>query len=173
MRYFVILAVLLLTSLLAFAAAPVMPVVNNDIINYSVSPNTIAVNGSGFKPSTTAPIVLFNNVTLTLVSSSNTDIVANLPTGTQAGSYRLRITNSQGNAYEFDVTYGAVGPQGPIGPQGPMGPTGPTGPSRPPGASRSSGTPRTSTPRSNLGNSRKRYERLRLYWNLHPSLASG
>ena len=58
--------------------------------------------------------------------------MANLPT-TQAGDYRLRVTNSQGNLYEFAVTYGAVGPQGPIGPQGPTGATGPAGPQGPRG----------------------------------------
>lgn len=57
-------AVLQLSALFAAAAAPVVPVVNNSTINYSLSPNQITVNGSGFKPSSTAPTVLFNNVSL-------------------------------------------------------------------------------------------------------------
>lgn len=137
MRHFVFnAAVLLLSSLFAAAATPV---VNNSVINYSVSPNQITINGSGFQPQSAAPTVLFNNVTLTLGSFSNAQVVANLPTGTSAGSYRLRITNSQGNYYEFDVTYGAVGPQGPMGPQGLTGATGLTGPVGPTGPTGSTG----------------------------------
>src|SRR5207237_5921182 len=84
-------------------------------INYSISPNQITINGSGFSPQGRVPTVSFNNVPLILVSFSDVQIIANLPSGTQAASYRLRVTNSQGNSYEFDVTYGAVGPQGPPG----------------------------------------------------------
>jgi len=129
MRHFPLLApFVLVASLLATAATPV---VNNSIINYGT--NQITVNGSGFAPDSSAPKVLFNSVTLTLVSFTNAQIVASLPTGTSAGSYRLRITNSEQNSYEFDVTYGAVGPQGPIGPQGQQGPSGPQGPGGPAG----------------------------------------
>jgi Collagen triple helix repeat (20 copies) len=79
--------------------------------------------------------VLFNNINVApLVSSSNSQIVAQLPSATVPGTYRLRITNSQGNSYEFDVTYGAVGPQGPIGPQGLTGAAGAQGPPGPTGA---------------------------------------
>jgi hypothetical protein len=116
-------------------AAPTVPVVNNSVINYGVTPSQITINGSGFSTASTAPTVLFNNVNLApLVSFSNLQIIAHLPAGTAAGTYRLRITNSQGNAYEFDVTYGAVGPQGAIGPPGPAGPTGPMGLPGAPGA---------------------------------------
>ena len=127
MRHFTIAtAVLLLASLFAAGSTPV---VDNTTINYGVNPSQITIRGSGFSPKGIAPAVLFNNVSLApLVSSTDLSIVANLPTGTQSASYRLRITNSQGNSYEFDVTYGAVGPQGPIGPQGSTGATGPTGP---------------------------------------------
>jgi len=124
-------AILLFTSVFAAAATPV---VNNSAINYTLSPNQITINGSGFSPQGKAPAVLFNNVTLTVLSFTDTQIVANLPSGTQAASYRVRTTNSQGNFYEFDVTYGAVGPQGPIGPQGLMGAIGPAGPQGPIGA---------------------------------------
>ncbi|MFY9561698.1 MAG: LamG-like jellyroll fold domain-containing protein [Terriglobales bacterium] len=124
-------AVLLLSSL--FAAASV-PVVNNSSINYTAQ--QITINGSGFSPKGTAPTVLFNNIVIPPLSFSDLQVVAPVPSGTVAGSYRLRITNSQGNFYEFDVTYGAVGPQGPIGPQGatgPMGPAGAAGPAGPQG----------------------------------------
>jgi hypothetical protein len=129
MGYFVLVGILLMSSF-AIAVSPVMPIVNNSTIDYGL--NRITINGSGFRPATAAPTVQFNNANLILVSSTNTQIVANLTT-TQAGDYRLRVTNSQGNFYEFAVTYGAVGPQGPIGPQGPTGATGPAGPTGPQG----------------------------------------
>jgi hypothetical protein len=132
MRHFTFTAAVLL-FVSSFAAAAT-PVVNSSVINYSAAPNQITIAGSGFSPQGKTPTVLFNNVNLTVVSFSDTQIVANLPTGTQAASYRLRVTNSQGNFYEFDVTYGAVGPQGPMGPQGATGPAGPQGPTGATGA---------------------------------------
>ena len=80
-----------------------------------------------------------------------------MPAGTQAGSYRLKITNSQGNFYEFDVTYGAVGPQGPIGftgpqgPQGPQGATGATGAAGPAGATGATGPTGAQGPQGTQG----------------------
>ncbi len=139
MRYIVPSAFLLLSSLFATAASPVIPVVNNSTIDYGLNPNRITINGSGFRPSSAAPTVLFNNVNLTIISSSNTQVVANLPASTQAGTYRVRVTNSQSNFYESGVTYGAVGPQGPIGPQGPQGTTGSTGSTGPQGPTGATG----------------------------------
>src|SRR5262249_15048401 len=80
-----------------------------------------------------------NNTNLTILSFSDSQVVAALPAGTQPGSYRLRITTSQGNFYEFDVTYGAVGPQGPMGLIGPTGATGPAGSQGPTGATGATG----------------------------------
>jgi hypothetical protein len=48
---------LLLSSLFAVAATPL---VNNSSINYSLSPNQITINGSGFSPQGRSPTVLFN-----------------------------------------------------------------------------------------------------------------
>ena len=135
MRYFVLLFVLLLSS--AHALAAPVPVVNSATINYIT--NQITINGQNFSAGI-APIVLFNGADLApLVSFTNLKIVANLPLSTPAGTYRLRVTNSAGNAYEFDATFGAVGPQGPIGPQGPVGVTGPAGPSGPAGPTGATG----------------------------------
>lgn len=122
------LALLSIGSLFTLAANAVptpTPTVNSATINYTS--NQIAVAGSGFKPAATAPTVAFNAVNLTLVSSNDTSIVATLPSGTQAGTYKLRVTNSGGNFYEFDVSYGANGPQGPQGVQGVQGVQGPQG----------------------------------------------
>jgi hypothetical protein len=82
---------LLLSSLFAVAATPL---VNNSSINYSLSPNQITINGSGFSPQGRSPTVLFNNATLSLVSFTDLQIVAGLPSGTSAGTYRLRVINS-------------------------------------------------------------------------------
>ena len=134
-RFNSVLAVIFWLSALSFAAPPVNPVVNSTTINYEVSPNQITISGSGFDPQGKAPALLFNNISIApMASFSDSQVIANLPNGAQGGSYRLRITNSQGYFYEFDVTYGAVGPQGPIGPQGSAGTTGATGPQGPSGA---------------------------------------
>ena len=102
-------AVLFLSALFVFAAPPATPLVNNTSINYPA--NQISISGLDFSPTGKAPIVLFNAITMTLASFTNTAIVANLPSGTAAGTYRLRITSSAGTFYEFDVSFGANGPQ--------------------------------------------------------------
>jgi hypothetical protein len=52
---------------------------------------------------------------LTLVSYSSTQIVADLPTGLAAGTYRLAVNSGSAMPGAFDVAYGAVAPQGPAG----------------------------------------------------------
>lgn len=90
----------------------------------------------------TAPQVALGGTALPVSSYAPTAVVANLPTGTLPGSYRLVLTNADGMSDEFAVTLGAVGPVGPTGPQGPQGPqglqgiegpAGPTGPAGPQG----------------------------------------
>ena len=84
---------------------------------------------------------------LAVSSHSQTTIVAALPAGLPPASYELvvvsfRKADDNGKAASFDVTIGAVGPQGPPGPAGatgpqgspgPVGATGPEGPAGPPG----------------------------------------
>ena len=114
------------------------PVVNNGTINYGK--NQVTLNGSGFEPAKAAPTVQLNGAALKIDSFSIAQIVATLPANTAPGSYSLTVTNSQGAATVFDLTYGAEGPQGPIGPQGATGQggltgaTGPQGPKGPAGA---------------------------------------
>jgi hypothetical protein len=108
-----------------------------------------------------SPLITLAGVPLAPLSLSDTEIVAQLPSGLAPGSYRLMLTSAREHeraAATFDVTVGAIGPQGPAGPagpagepgaqgpagarglpgpaglQGPAGPTGPTGPAGPPGA---------------------------------------
>jgi hypothetical protein len=101
------------------------PVVNNGTINYAT--NRVTLNGSGFEPAKAAPTVRLNGAALKIDSFSIAQIVATLPANTPAGSYSLTVTNSQGAATVFDLTYGATGPQGLMGPQGPAGAKGPQG----------------------------------------------
>ncbi len=132
--------------LLLLAAVPVaaqqQPTVVNTTINYLSAPKSITITGSSFSPTGGTPTVVFNAATLTLVSFTNTAIVANLPTGLGAGNYTMGVTNSKGQSVSYIVTYGAVGPQGlkgdtgatgAQGPQGPIGPMGPAGPAGPQG----------------------------------------
>ena len=138
--------VLAISARCLFGTVVSVPVVNNGTINYQK--NQVTLNGSGFEPAKAAPIVQLNGAALKIDSFSIAEIVATLPANTAAGSYGLTVTNSQGAAMVFDLTYGAEGPQGPIGPQGiagakgpmgqqgvagPAGPTGPTGPQGPKG----------------------------------------
>ena len=145
----ILATLLLLTPCLAFAAAIPILTVNNATINYGV--NQVTFSGSGFEPAKKAPTVLFNGAPLTVNSYTNTQIVATLPAHTTAGTYAIIVANSLGEFNNFDLTYGAAGPQGPIGPTGPAGPpgskgttgntgsqgpagsTGPTGPTGPAG----------------------------------------
>ncbi len=96
----------------------------------------MTINGSGFKPGSGAPTVILGFDTLSLVSSTDTLIVATLPTNEPSGSYDLSVTIAGGGAKTdtFGVTIGAVGPQGPQGFTGATGPTGPQGPQGPAGA---------------------------------------
>jgi trimeric autotransporter adhesin len=96
------------------------PVVRSVTINYTTKQITIA--GTSFLPASGPPAVYLDGVLLTLVSSSSTQIVADVPAGLPAGSFRLLV-----GAGVFDVTNGAVGPTGATGPVGPAGPQGATG----------------------------------------------
>lgn len=124
MRSIALTTLLLLTPLSAVAATT--PAVNSATINYTT--NQVTISGSEFKPAKKAPTVQFNGAALTVDSSTNSQIVATLPSGTTAGTFSLKVTNSKDESEEFDLTYGAGGAQGPAGPQGPAGAQGPTGP---------------------------------------------
>jgi len=160
-------AVLFLSALFVFAAPPATPLVNNTSINYPA--NQISISGLDFSPTGKAPIVLFNAITMTLVSFTNTAIVANLPSGTAAGTYRLRITSSAGTFYEFDVSVGANGPQGTVGPQGPIGVTGATGVTGPQGPQCAAGATGAPGPAGPAGSSLNPLQVALLRW--YPAMA--
>jgi len=106
--------------------------------------NTVTIKGQKFGAGNHGPVVTLDGAPLTVTSSNDTQIVAQLPKGIEAGSYLLTVstTNLDDAHYDshfdaFDFTLGAVGPQGPqgvMGPMGPMGLPGPAGPAGPIGA---------------------------------------
>ncbi len=122
------LCVVLFSLISALSFGVVLPVtIDSASINYTA--NTITVTGQGFCANSKLPTVIFNLTQLKLVTTvcSNTSVVANLPAQAQ-GSYKLTVTNGSAGSTTFEVTYGAVGPQGPIGLTGASGATGAAGP---------------------------------------------
>ena len=113
------------------------PTIVSAIVNSATK--QITITGTSLT-ATGAPVVKLDSTTLTLVSSSSTQIVANLPAGLAAGTYRMTVSNGSGTVGVFDVSNGVVGPQGPTGPAGPQGPTGATGPQGPAGPQGPSGS---------------------------------
>src|SRR5580698_5462050 len=105
------------------------PIIASAIVNSTTQ--QITITGTSLT-ATGVPVVKLDSTTLTLVSSSSTQIVAHLPAGLAAGTYRMSVSNGS-TLGVFDVTNGAVGPQGPAGPPGPQGVTGATGPAGPQG----------------------------------------
>jgi len=80
-----------------------------------------------------APVVVLGGTPLVVESSSPTDVVATLPLGISAATYRLVLVRHNGAEAIFDVSIGGVGSQGPAGAQGPAGPPGAPGPIGPQG----------------------------------------
>jgi Collagen triple helix repeat (20 copies)/IPT/TIG domain len=124
----------LLGSKTASAAPSVTFTVTIESASIDYSTNEITLRGTGFDLSGRAPAVSFNGTKLTLVSFAATTLIAKLPAGISAATYELVVTNSLGVSALFDVTYGAIGPQGPAGAPGVQGPAGTQGAVGPPGA---------------------------------------
>ena len=123
MRKWIAAILPLFAPLMALGA---VPVVNSGTINYQT--NQITLTGTGFQPAKAKPTVTFNGAALTVTTFNNTQVVATLPASMAPGTFDLVLTNSQGNAVDFNMNYGATGPQGPAGPAGAAGAQGPMGP---------------------------------------------
>lgn len=154
MRRILLVTLLLIAPSLVFGAGIPILTLNSATINYSNNQVTFA--GTCFEPLKKAPTVLFTGTPLTLVSYTDTQIVANLPANTKAGNFTVIVANSLGEFLPYELTYGATGPQGPSGSQGPTGsqgvpgPAGPTGPTGPAGPSALSPTFVTSPQPANV-----------------------
>jgi hypothetical protein len=126
MRGILLATVLSLAPCFAFGAAIPILTVSNATINYSA--NQVTINGTSFETLKKSPTVLLRGAPLTIASFTDSQIVANLPANTAAGTYVMIVANSLGEFNEVDLTYGTSGPQGPIGPPGANGAQGPAGP---------------------------------------------
>jgi hypothetical protein len=140
MRKFLLAALLALMPSLSYGGIIPILAVSSTTINYST--NQLTINGTGFSAIKKTPTVVMRGGPRPIVSFTDSQIVATLPTTVAAGNYGIVVTNGIGELFPFVITYGAVGPQGPqgppgvqglTGPQGVSGPTGPTGPMGPAG----------------------------------------
>src|SRR5580698_1028594 len=95
LRGFAVL-VLAVSAPCLFGTVVSVPVVNNGTINYQKS--QVTLNGSGFEPAKTAPVVRLNGAALKIDSFSNAEIAATLPANTPAGTYTLTVVNSEGGS---------------------------------------------------------------------------
>jgi len=144
-KLILIALVLLISGRCACAVALPIITINKATVDYSR--NQVTFNGSGFEPARKSPTVLFAGSPLTVISYTDTQIVAALPANTVAGNFSVLIVNSLGLFMPYELTYGSAGPQGPIGPAGPqgqpgdIGPAGPTGPQGPAGQQGVQGPP--------------------------------
>jgi hypothetical protein len=102
-----------------------------------LSASTLLIRGRNLDNGA-APTVKLGDATLAVSSYDANAITAELPAGIHAGDYLLIVTTGTAvmNYDAFNLTIGAVGPQGPqgaMGPQGPAGPQGAVGPQGPQG----------------------------------------
>lgn len=99
---------------------------------------TLTIRGKGFGRH--APQVMVEEFSMTVMSATDTEIVAYLPAAVPDGTYLLTVNKGPSQAerdvFNFAVQSAKVveGPMGPAGPEGPMGPAGPAGPMGPAGA---------------------------------------
>src|SRR4051812_45452704 len=119
-----ILAVALAFSGGAFAAAnkPVITSVLQDA-------NLVTIRGVGFVQNK-GPLqvsIMGSPVPLSVMSYTDTTIIAVLPAGMAPGSYQLSLDGQGSHDDDFYVTYGAQGPKGDKGDRGDAGAPGATG----------------------------------------------
>jgi hypothetical protein len=139
---------------LATASANHQVVIVSAKVNFSITPNTIAISGQNF--GTSKPTVTLDALKLAVTSFSQTSIQATLPISLPSGSYFLTVVSGNGTLGSglVDVTIGTQGPVGPVGPQGPQGPqgnTGATGPQGPQGSTGLTGAPGPQGPQGPTG----------------------
>lgn len=102
-------------------------------VTVDLSNNEIYIYGNNLEGNYSDPIVALSGADLVVSSASDSMIVAYLNPGTLDGDYLLTVITGMGETKRgsYDLTIGAVGPQGPqgdVGPQGPKGDTGAQGP---------------------------------------------
>ena len=107
-----------------------IPVINSAEPNYTTKPPRLTISGANF--GTLIPVVTITGVSAIVVTHTNTQVVVQIPQSIYStpGNYELSLHRGADrcNCFSlFDVTIGAVGPQGATGSAGPIGLTGATG----------------------------------------------
>jgi len=125
--------------IVAFSISP-LSAQDNDrqlkILNASTAGSTLTINGVNF--GTAPPVVNVNGAPLVVQSASQNTVIAVMPApALQPGTYLLTVVRARRRGERddedasrfgaFDLSVGAVGPQGLVGPMGPAGPQGLTG----------------------------------------------
>jgi collagen triple helix repeat protein len=117
-------------------AAPSDILVHIDEARADLDAGQLRIQGNGFmRRNGDALTVTLAGEPLSIVARTSTEIVANLPAGLEAGTYRLMVARGGlvPGADLFELTVGAVGPQGPPGERGAQGVMGDPGPPGLPG----------------------------------------
>lgn len=142
MRHAMTICSLGLAALLALAA-PAVGQTPLEVLEVFVDldEEVLHVVGRNFGSS---PTVRLGNEDLEVLEASEHVLTAALPP-LPPGTYRLEARRGPGNGApkydEFEVTLGAIGPEGSQGPQGDPGPQGPPGPQGDPGSAGPQGPP--------------------------------
>jgi hypothetical protein len=97
-----ILCAMTVWTSLALAASPT---IDSAIVN--LSSNEIAIGGAHLIPASGSPVVMLDAMNLTVLSSANTKIVANLPSGLADGTYRLSVNNGSPTVAVIGIAIGA------------------------------------------------------------------
>jgi Collagen triple helix repeat (20 copies) len=126
--------------------------INKVTINFSTTPHTVIISGTGFSPTNTVRLAGAN---LFKASVGANMIIAEVPAPITAGDYLLQVVGR--SVANWHLTFGLVGPQGPAGPQGlpglqgTVGATGPIGPQGVAGPIGLSGPPGPAGPQGPAG----------------------
>jgi hypothetical protein len=102
----------------------------------------LTITGDHFDFGNTLAVVLGSPpMALNIISTTPTQIVADLPPGILTGDQLLTVSTGKGQSQndEYDLTFGTMGPPGPTGATGAMGAPGATGAQGPPGVTDASG----------------------------------
>ena len=93
------------------------------------TPMSITIMGEDLDFGGELDVTLGGYASLIIISATDTTIVATLPAGIMPGDYLLTVSRGEGQSQndEYDLTIGAVGPQGPAGADGADGPAGADG----------------------------------------------
>ena len=101
------------TPLFAAQPAPIRKLIIHSVIVDSET-NTLKIYGENFGGN---PVVTLSGKMLTVITSSNNQIVASFPSTTPLGTYKVNvITGASSSQSGFSVTIGTLGRSGPAGP---------------------------------------------------------